>query len=839
MITRERHLLLKLTLVAMAVGTLLVPDTAEARRRNVRGTVYEDLLGDGSVAGDTKARGVDVRLYEDANNNGVVDAGDVLLEEITTNPSGSFNFRVQTNATGDHYLVAVDSRSLTPGAGFNGGFNAGDVWAQQTVGDDPATPALDVGPRFGGVTPGVSDAFNPASGDPAGNAYQHLGRADVSQAHANNVDFGFSFNVVTNALGGDNTPVQGSLRQFLDNANALVGDNVMRFVPAEAADGGGGLWWRLALTRLLPTLTDPGTTVDGTAYSAGDGVTILDANPGFLGTGGSVGTAGLALPTVAKPELEIVGSTGTRYGLRIQADLTTVRRLSLHGFSSFGANATMGALLLEGGAGSVITENVLGSGPGTFADPGTWRSVPHVTLAGATGGTLQDNLIGFSDRHGIEARSGSDGWLITGNEIGGNAAGDGQQNGLSLDGTTDVTVSGNLIRGNGGAGIDVFGAAGAVSLLDNTIDGNGAVTTGGAETSGIRLAAGTSLVRGNLIEANAGAGVLVAASTAGHTLTMNSMADNGGLGIDLLAPADNSRSGTAPFVSLNDTGDGDDGGNGLLNFPVFETALNVGGTLTLAGWSRPGAVIEVFTAAADPSGFGEGRTHVVSLTEGSVADQDGTAAAYGPAPVNGAAVGQDNTQRFMFTIPLPVGVTTGTVITATATLGASTSEFGCLTTVTSLVPNILVSKTTVTESDPVNLLTNPKAIPGAFVMNVIVATNTGPGATDADGLQVTDPVPANTALFVGDLGGGGGPVLFADGPVPGGLTVNYGGLGSLADDIEFSSDGGVTWNYVPVPDVQGFDPLVTHVRLRPRGAFAASDGVNHPSFSISFRTRIR
>jgi len=250
-------------------------------------------------------------------------------------------------------------------------------------------------------------------------------------------------------------------------------------------------------------------------------------------------------------------------------------------------------------------------------------------------------------------------------------------------------------------------------------------------------------------------------------------------------------------------------------------------------------VIEVFIAAADPSGLGEGETFVTTLSEGSAQDLDATASAYGPLPVNGVPVGQDNTNRFQFVIPLPAGVSTGTILTTTATVGGSTSEFGGVTTVTALVPNILVSKTTVTESDPVNLLANPKAIPGAVVLNVISAVNTGPGAADVDALTMTDPIPVNTAVFVGDLAGAGsGPVEYADGPTPGGMNYTFGGLADLTDNLEFSSDGGATWNYVPVPDAIGFDPAVTHLRVVPTGAFAASDGVNHPSFSVSFKTRV-
>jgi parallel beta-helix repeat protein len=853
MIMGKRNMLKALLLLAVVTGSVLSADTAEARRRNVRGAIYEDILGDGSLVGDLQAGGVNVRLYEDANNNGLIDAGDVFLQQITTNPSGSFGFRVQTNATGENYLVAVDSRSVSPAAGFNGGYGLNDVWAQQTVGDDPATTALDVGPRFGGVTPGVSDNFNTASTSPANNAYQHVGRAGVGTSNANNLDFGFSFNVVTNTMGGNNTVVQGSLRQFLVNANAAVGVNAMRFVPAVAtnASGGGGQWWRIPLTSNLPILVDPGTTVDGTAYDSANGTSILDSNPGTLGTGGPVGTGGVVLAAVARPELEIVGSNGTRFGLRIQADLVTVRNLSLHSFSSFSWNTVMGNILVETSAGTIIEQNVLGAGPGSFTDPGSWRSVPVITLNGATGGTLRGNLIGFSDRHGVEGRIGSDGWLIEGNEIFANAQSDGTQNGVSLDGCSNFTVSGNLIHENGGAGVDVLRGSVSATLAGNTIRRNGIAAIGGTETPGVRIDDSGSLVQGNVLAENYGAGVLVTSAANSVTITQNSIHDNGTItnqsgwaptgqvGIDLLGGGDNDRSGTAPFVTLNDNGDGDSGGNGLLNFPVLETALNVGGNLTLSGWARPGSVIEVFIAAADPSGLGEGETFVTTLSEGSALDLDGTASAYGPLPVNGVPVGQDNTNRFQFVIPLPAGVSTGTILTTTATVGGSTSEFGGVTTVRALVPIILVSKTTVTESDPVNLLANPKAIPGAVVLNVISAVNTGPGSADVDALTMTDPIPVNTAVFVGDLAGAGsGPVEYADGSTPGGMNYTFGGLADLTDDLEFSSDGGATWNYVPVPDAIGFDPAVTHLRVVPTGAFAASDGVNHPSFSVSFKTRV-
>ena len=89
---------------------------------------------------------------------------------------------------------------------------------------------------------------------------------------------------------------------------------------------------------------------------------------------------------------------------------------------------------------------------------------------------------------------------------------------------------------------------------------------------------------------------------------------------------------------------------------MLEAAVLANGNFTLTGWARPGSTIELFAAAADPSGFGEGRTFATSLVEGSAADLDGSSSAYAGA-INGIVQGADNTHRFRFTIGAPGGVT--------------------------------------------------------------------------------------------------------------------------------------------------------------------------------------
>lgn len=181
---------------------------------------------------------------------------------------------------------------------------------------------------------------------------------------------------------------------------------------------------------------------------------------------------------------------------------------------------------------------------------------------------------------------------------------------------------------------------------------------------------------------------------------------------------------------------------------------------------------------------------------------------------------------------------TGRVVAATAVTMAGTGGNtigGC-----SASPSMSVQKTVLAFSDPLNLLASPKAIPGAMMNYTVVVTNSGAGAVDGDTTLVSDPVPANTALFVGDLNGAGsGPLLFANGTPGSGLSYTFTALGSLVDDLEFSNDNAVSWGYVPVPAADGCDVLVTHWRVRPRGSFVGSATPPGPGFSLNFRVCVK
>jgi trimeric autotransporter adhesin len=151
-------------------------------------------------------------------------------------------------------------------------------------------------------------------------------------------------------------------------------------------------------------------------------------------------------------------------------------------------------------------------------------------------------------------------------------------------------------------------------------------------------------------------------------------------------------------------------------------------------------------------------------------------------------------------------------------------------------PSLVHLKSVAIVSDPVNGTSNPKFIPGAIADYTLRITNTGQGTVGFDALVLEDPIPANSELFVGDLGGAGsGPVAFTNGSPSSALTWTFSSLLPLpVDDLFFYN--GTTWNYQPSGT---YDPNVTQIRLSPKGRMAANTGSGSPYFEVRFRVRVK
>jgi parallel beta-helix repeat protein len=244
-------------------------------------------------------------------------------------------------------------------------------------------------------------------------------------------------------------------------------------------------------------------------------------------------------------------------------------------------------------------------------------NIQRGVLISGSNNTVQGNYIGTNIAGTAAIKNGFDGLTIV-------ASGSNNLIGGSTPGARNV-ISGNDIAG---VTIESFGNGVVPAAAGNRVQGNyigvaaDGVTplgnTAGSQSGwGILIArdarnnfiGGFNLGEGNVIANNAGPGIAVnsggqpAGSTVGNLIGLNSIYDNGGLGIDL------EQNG----ISANDTGDGDTGGNNLQNFPVITSAANANNNTNITGVinTTPNSTINFqfyFSPTCDPSGNGEGRT---------------------------------------------------------------------------------------------------------------------------------------------------------------------------------------------------------------------------------------
>lgn len=670
------------------------------------GTVFEDA-NYGGGAGRTLAAsagtgrpGARVELY---------DATGAFRQAVLADANGRYVF--DGWATGAYTVRVVNAsvRSARPGA-------VAGLLPVQTFRTDAASGApANVTDRVGGENPTLADAdsnttnlalasLTSGSATPQSVTAVTLGIADVA-----GLDFGYNFDTIVSTRDAG----QGTLRQFLLNANALgntglsqaglpAGSETSVFMVSDGLAHPGlraglanqltGGVVRLAPLTALPALTDAGTRVDGGTQTANVGNT----NAASLGGGTTAGTDAVNVPPVAGPEVELRDGAALAIGLDLQGANQAVAGLAIAGFGNAAGNASHAGVRVGASAsGARIESCVLGATATAWADPGAALRAGGdlVRVAGGDAGTVTNCLLGWSAGSAITLASGSDGWTVTGCEIRGNAIGNPARGAIAIEASLGSSFSNSWISDTEGNGVDARTSTGSNNFTDVTVRRSGLGTGAAAATAGIRLGGSGNRVERCVVTLNVGAGVQVVNGSANNVITRNAIslngtiANNGGgaasgqVGIDLQSASDDVAKGTAPYRTLNDLNDADAGGNGLLNFPVLATAVLANGSFTITGWARPGATIELFASDGDASGFGEGATYVTTFVEGSGADLDAGSSTY-PSPVNGLAQGFDMTNRFRFTIAAPGGVASGVRLTATATLaGTGTSEFSGVVTV--------------------------------------------------------------------------------------------------------------------------------------------------------------
>jgi uncharacterized repeat protein (TIGR01451 family) len=203
--------------------------------------------------------------------------------------------------------------------------------------------------------------------------------------------------------------------------------------------------------------------------------------------------------------------------------------------------------------------------------------------------------------------------------------------------------------------------------------------------------------------------------------------------------------GVQVFVDSNDNG-------------IYEPTLD---TATFIDELAPDDEINVFVVASVPIARVNGDRSGVSLTATAAGAASNVATDNGTVPTAGT-LAADSTE----TTGADSATNVDTVFADVAgrVEAARSGSHSAYDQYVVQAATITVTKTAVVISDPFNLTTNPKAIPGATIEYCIQVANTG-GAS-ATSVQVTDAMPANTTFVAGSLFAGGtvtGGVCNADG----------------------------------------------------------------------------
>ena len=146
--------------------------------------------------------------------------------------------------------------------------------------------------------------------------------------------------------------------------------------------------------------------------------------------------------------------------------------------------------------------------------------------------------------------------------------------------------------------------------------------------------------------------------------------------------------------------------------------------------------------------------------------------------------------------------------------------------VVALFPSLVVVKSVVVSSDPINGTSNPKAIPGAVMLYTITVTNSGSGTADSSSIAMTDPIPANTTMYIDPTPSNS--VTFSCSAAPAcGLTWNY------ATNVTYSNQagGGPPFTYTPST---GYDPNIKGVQIIPTGVLNGGNA----NFTVTYKVQV-
>jgi hypothetical protein len=527
-----------------------------------------------------------------------------------------------------------------------------------------------------------------------------------------------------------NRTAQGTLRQFILNANAIAGADRSYFVMMvdPNVQDGSDSWWTIAVNTSLgelPAIKDDYTELNGTVFYPD--LTVRDANSGYVlydystktlrtystqtEISAGIGSDGIPfsgdearIKAVPKPEIEIYGNGLFSSVLNITADSSTISSLSIFGaktnyssdYWNYGSGIKVGRADTLSGSSTVIRDNFIGL-RANASDPES----SGLNRNEYTGVSIYSNNTSISNS--IVAYNGASGILFWGKGVNYGVVSEVQafRNGIircSSDGfavegwiesaydsrASNVKFENCLASKNAGFGIDSWFGKEGLTVINCTLEFNGLGNESGVveESGGIRILANRSLVTYNLIRENSGAGVVIGRmanySTYGIEVTMNSIYNNTRAGIDIDLRLNYHTSYSGDNVTLNDGLTNHSQPNNGIDHPVITSARLTGNDLYVEGFigdkegdaNFAGSRVEIYMVKNLTDGDDLWGNNISST--GQILDKN-----YGEGWIYLGYLIADSNGNFAGSIDVSgKNVDSTSYITGTAILNGDTSEFG-------------------------------------------------------------------------------------------------------------------------------------------------------------------
>jgi choice-of-anchor C domain-containing protein len=533
------------------------------------------------------------------------DSAGAYASATTTDGGGLYTFG--SLVAGSYHVRVVSSSVASSRSGATGTLRPVMTYRTQ-AGSGSAVAVTDF---VGGTQPAAADPGAGASGTTLDTGSLQFTAGLVGTAHAvapvtvgSGTVAGVDFGFNFSTVVNANASGQGSLRQVITNANTLGNDAALAVSGRTA--GIEHVVFMIGNGSAAPGLRASVNLFAGGVATIRPGVTLAVSQPLVIDAQTQPGWS--ASPIV---ELDGSGAAAASDGLALDSGGSTVRGLIVNRWPAAGIK--LGGSGGHQVQGNWIGLNSAGSAAAANASAGLRVASSLNTVGGS--GPQQGNVISGNGGAGVQVDAGSSGSVIVANRIGTN-------------------VAGSAGVGNGQEGLTLFAQA----------------TVGG-------VAAGL----GNTIAYNSGHGISVRGAVSGAVIRGNAIFSNSGLGIDLGNDG----------VSANDGAKTSGQPNLKMDRPLTVQAVLGPATLTVTGYvgsaanqsTFGAALVDVYEGDGDSSGSGEGRRYLGTLTTDSTGWFTGTLSTTGM-----------------------VGLVAGTTqVTATATDGSgNTSEFGVNLTTTAL-----------------------------------------------------------------------------------------------------------------------------------------------------------